>query len=162
MILSLIAALDDKRGIGRGGSLPWHLSTDLQRFKALTLGHHLIMGRKTFLSIRRPLQGRTNIVVTRQKDYLPEGVVVAHSVKAALETAKKRGETEVFFIGGGEIFEQVLPLADRLYLTHVNTDSGADVFFPELDQSWKIILSEEIPVDEKNEYSSIFRVYERT
>jgi dihydrofolate reductase len=158
----MVAALDEKRGIGRGGSLPWHLSTDLQRFKALTMGHHLIMGRKTFLSIRRPLPGRTNIVVTRQKDYLPKGVIVANSVKAALETAKKRGETEVFIIGGGEIFEQVLPLADRLYLTYVKTDSGADVLFPELDQSWKTMLAEEIPGDETNEYSSIFRIYERT
>lgn len=162
MMLSIIAALDDRGGIGRGGRLPWYLSTDLKRFKALTMGHHLIMGRKTFRSIGKALPGRVNIVVTRQADYHVEGIIVVHSLQEALDLAGQNGETEVFIIGGGEIFHQALPLADRLYLTHVHMDSAADVYFPEVDNHWKVTYSEEFPADEKNEYPTTFRIYART
>ena len=159
MILSIIAALDEQRGIGREGRLPWHLPTDLKRFKAITMGHHLIMGRKTFLSIGKPLPGRTSIVVTRNEDYRPEGIVVAHSIREAIEIATENGETEAFIIGGGEIFQQSLPIADRLYLTCVHTDSTSDIFFPVLDQSWKVVSSEEIPADKNNELATTFQIY---
>jgi len=162
MILSIIAALDDKHGIGREGCLPWHLPNDLKRFKTLTMGHHLIMGRKTYVSIGKPLPGRTMIVVTRKVDFQPEGIAVVHSIREALEIASHNGETEIFIIGGGEIFRQVLPIADRLYLTHVHTDSAADIFFPELDHGWKVVSSEEISADTKNEFSTTFRIYART
>jgi dihydrofolate reductase len=162
MIKSIIAALDEKRGIGREDRLPWHLPTDLKRFKNMTMGHHVIMGRKTYDSIGRPLSGRINIVVTRNEDYQSEGVVVANSIDEALETAFKNGETEVFIIGGAEIYRQMLPIVDRLYLTHVHTDSASDIFFPALDQDWKVISSEEIPADNKNVYSTTFRFYART
>ena len=162
MILSMIAALDEKGGIGRAGRLPWHLSTDLKRFKALTMGHHVIMGRKTFRSIGKPLPGRTNIVVTRQRDYQAEGVVVAHSLEEALETAELHGDTEAFIIGGGELYAQALPIADRLYLTSVHTDSHAEIFFPELAGEWSIVLTEEFPAGEKDEFPTTLRIFQRT
>jgi dihydrofolate reductase len=161
MIISLIAALDDKGGIGRDGGLPWHLPADLKRFKTLTMGHHMLMGRKTFQSIGKPLPGRTNIVVTRNKAYQTDGVVVAHSLDEALAIAERNNETEVFIIGGGEIFRQSLPLADRLYLTRVHTDSDSDVFFPQLGQNWTSISSEHFPADEKNEFPTTFQIYAR-
>lgn len=161
MIISMIAALDKKRGIGRGGRLPWHLSTDIRRFKALTIGHHVIMGRKTFNSIGRPLPGRTNIVVTRKRSYQPEGVLVVHSIKDAIKTAKQNGETEAFIIGGGQLFTQALALADRLYLTHVHTESQADTFFPELSDQWSVISMEEVPEGEKDDFSTTLIVYKR-
>jgi dihydrofolate reductase len=161
MIVSIIAALDDRRGIGYKGRLPWHLSTDLKRFKSLTMGHHIIMGRKTYLSIGKPLPGRTNIVLTKNEDYHSENVVVAHSIEDALEIARRNGETEVFIIGGGEIFRQALPLADRLYLTHVHTDSVSDTFFPKVDRIWKISDSTDLPADDKNEFTTTYRIYTR-
>jgi dihydrofolate reductase len=161
MIVSIIAALDDRRGIGYQGRLPWHLSTDLKRFKSLTMGHHIIMGRKTYLSIGKPLPGRTNIVLTKNEDYRSADVVVAHSIDDALEIARRNGETEVFIIGGGEIFRQALSLADQLYLTYVHTDRASDTFFPELDRGWKITDSVDFPADDKNEFSTTYCIYTR-
>lgn len=162
MILSIIAALDKRHGIGRGGQLPWRIPSDLKRFKALTLGHHLIMGRKTYESIGKPLPGRTNIVVTRKADYQPAGVVTANSIQDALDIALQNGEKEVFIIGGGEIFRQVLPIADRLYLTYVDVNGNADVFFPEIDKHWKPVSVDEIPHENHDQYSTTFRIYART
>ena len=114
MRISLIVAMSENRVIGRGGGLPWRLSADLKRFKHLTMGHHLIMGRKTFESIGRVLPGRTSIVVTRQTDYRAAGVVVARSLSEALHIAATAGDDEAFVIGGGEIYRQILPSADQL------------------------------------------------
>jgi dihydrofolate reductase len=128
-VVSLIVAMDRNRVIGTRGRLPWHIPEDLKRFRRLTLGHHVVMGRKTWESIGRALPGRTNIVVTRDRSFAAEGVLVAHSLEAALALAV--GDAEVFVIGGGELYAQALPLADRLYVTEVHGDFAGDTRFPE-------------------------------
>jgi dihydrofolate reductase len=151
--------MDEHNGIGIDGRLPWHLSTDLKRFKALTMGHYLIMGRKTYESIGRPLPGRKMVIITRSPDYQAEGCLVAHSLREALDIARRAGETEAFVIGGGQIFAQALPLADRIYLTRVHTISEADVFFPEFDiENWSIQSTSGVPADDKNQFSSTYMV----
>ena len=162
MIISLIVAMDEKRGIGKAGRLPWRLSSDLKRFRKLTMGHHLIVGRKTFESIGKPLEGRHMIVVTRDQNFQPAGVIVSHSIDAALEVARERGENEVFVIGGGEIYVQTLSLADRLYLTQVHAEVSADTFFAEFSENaWieKETIDQE--ADEKNQYPFTFKLLER-
>ena len=163
MIISLIVAMDECRGIGKNDRLPWHLSADLRRFKSITLGHHLIMGRKTYESIGKSLPGRISIVVTRNPDFQVEGAIRAHSFQEAIRTARNNGETEVFVIGGGEVFSQAIPQAQRIYLTLVHTTVLADVYFPEYEQSeWKIIESIEIPADSNNDYPSTYMILEKT
>jgi len=138
VIVSIIVAMDERGGIGIDNRLPWHLSADLKRFKALTMGHCVLMGRKTYESIGKPLPGRTMVVMTRQKDYQPEGCLVVHSLKEGMDLAEKRGENEAFVIGGGEIFTQALPIAARIYLTRVHAVAQCDVFFPEIDKkAWQ-------------------------
>ena len=159
MIISLLAAMDEQDGIGQDNRLPWHLSTDLKRFKALTMGHHILMGRKTYESIGRALPGRVNVIITRSPDYQAEGCVIAHSLREALSIAELAGESEAFVIGGGQIFAQTLPLADRIYLTRVHTVSEADVFFPAFDlQEWVIEASAEYPADDRNQFSSTYLI----
>lgn len=162
MIVSIIVAMDEGRGIGIGNRLPWHLSTDLKRFKALTMGHHVILGRKTFESIGRPLPGRNMIIVTRQLDYHPVGYLVARSLEEALELAAARGEEEAFVIGGGEIFAEALKIADKLYLTLVHTRASADTFFPRLDpQEWEETVVSYHPADTRNDHPSTFSILVR-
>lgn len=163
MRISLIVARDENKAIGRQGALPWRLSTDLRRFKSLTWGHFILMGRRTWESIGRPLTGRTNVVITRQKGYQAAGCKVVHSLEAALDLASQAHETEVFIIGGAELYAAALPHADRIYLTRVRTKvQDADVYFPLIDeQNWQIIQQEEIPQDEKNEYPTIYQILER-
>jgi dihydrofolate reductase len=162
MKISLIAALDLSGGIGIHGKLPWRLSEDLQRFKKITMGHHLVMGRKTWESIRRPLAGRTLIVVTRQPDYQADGCEVVHSLQSAINFAAARGEEELFVIGGGELFTQALPQAERMYLTQVHTSVPADVFFPEYDPGqWEIIQTQDVPASKRDEHFSTFYVAQR-
>lgn len=140
MRLTLIAALDDEHGIGKGGKLPWHISDDLKRFKRLTTGHPIIMGRKTYESIGRPLPDRTNIVITRDSSLVAPGCVIVHSLEDALAAA---GDSEqAFVIGGAEIYALALPRADRLELTLVNGTHGADAFFPEYEDRFGIINEE--------------------
>jgi dihydrofolate reductase len=159
MIISIIVAMDEQRGIGKQGRLPWHLSADLQRFKRLTMGHHLIMGRKTYESIGRPLPGRTMIVITRNRRYAAEGCLIAGSLKAALAIAKKRGETEAFIAGGGQIFAQTLPLANRIYLTLVHTVVETDVFFPEVDLTeWVETESFQYSPNDDNQFPYSFKL----
>ena len=126
--VTLLAAVAGNGVIGRDGALPWHLSEDLKRFKALTMGHAIVMGRKTHESIGRLLPGRRSIIVTRQPGYRVEGATVAHSLPAALAAA--RGDDEVFVIGGGEVYIAALPLADRLELTEIGRDFDGDARFP--------------------------------
>lgn len=137
MSIILIAALSRNRCIGKNGTIPWHLPQDMARFKQLTTGHPVVMGRKTWESLPdqfRPLPNRTNIILTRQADYmLPEGVKRYRSVEDA--AAAHPNET-LFVIGGGEIYAQALPLADQLELTHVNQEIDGDAFFPEIDDTW--------------------------
>ncbi len=162
MIISMILAMDENQGIGRGNMLPWHLPEDLKRFKNITMGHHLIMGRITFQSIGKPLSGRVNIIVTRNPNFKADGCLVTQSLEEALGTAQAKGETEVFIIGGGEIYTQAISLTDRIYLTLVHTVSKADVFFHELDETdWIIIFSQYHPPDENNQYPTTFKILEK-
>jgi dihydrofolate reductase len=148
MIISLIVAMDENRAIGIQNQLPWHLPNDLRRFKTLTMGHHLIMGRKTYESIGQPLPGRIMIIITRQHDYQPYGCLVANSLRQAINLAAARQETEVFIVGGGQIFAQCIDLADRIYLTLVHTRVTADVYFPEFDRNnWDEVESIHHPAD---------------
>jgi dihydrofolate reductase len=158
MLVSLIVAMDEEGGIGRDNQVPWRLSTDLRRFKQITIGHCIIMGRKTYESIHRPLPGRTSIVITRRNN-LPTapGVLCADSLEHALQTAESLGETEAFIIGGGEIFQQGLPLADQIYLTRVHAHVQADTFFSQIKPAdWLVLEEQFVPADEKNQYASTF------
>ncbi len=162
MIISLIVAMDERRGIGVEGHLPWHLPADLKRFKSLTMGHHLIMGRKTYESIGRPLPGRTMIIVSHNPSFQPEGCLVAGSFDTALEFARLDLEDEVFVIGGGDLFDQTIELADRVYLTLVHASLEADVYFPEyILDDWQETDSVYQDADEKNLYPSTFKILER-
>lgn len=162
MIVSLIVALDEKGGIGKDNRLPWHLSSDLKRFKQLTLGHYLIMGRKTYETIGRPLPGRVMIVITHNPQFQPPGCLIAQSLEEALAIAQKNGETEAFIAGGGEIFAQAIRLADRIYLTQVHTVVEANIFFPHLSfGEWNEIESIKQQADEMNDYPTTFKILER-
>lgn len=139
--LTLIAALSRGGVIGMNNALPWRLPEDLKRFKALTLGHPIIMGRKTWDSLGRPLPGRENIVISRQPAFQPEGAHRAPDLSGALALAQATGTDEIFIIGGGEIFQQSLPQARRLQLTEIDHDFEGDVFFPDFDRSqWRETL----------------------
>ena len=160
MIISLIVALDEQGGIGLRQTLPWHLPSDLKRFKALTMGHHLIVGRRTYETIGKPLKGRRMVVITRQKDYQAEGCFVVHSFNLAVELARESGETEAFVGGGGEIFAQAHKLADRIYLTRVHTVTDADTFFPPwIGSEWRVVHQEVSTQAEELPYT--FQVLER-
>lgn len=161
MKITLIVAMSDDRVIGRGGKLPWHLSADLQRFKRLTMGHTIVMGRKTYESIGRPLPGRTSVVISRQADYRPEGVHVATSLDAALQRAVD--DDEVFIVGGAQIYEQALPRVDRLAITRVHARLEGDTFFPELNMDhWRLVEETHHEADAKNPHATTFQIYERT
>jgi dihydrofolate reductase len=162
MITSLLVAMDENRGIGIENRLPWHLSTDLKRFKNLTMGHCLVMGRKTYESIGKPLPGRKMIVITRNQTYRASGCLIAHSIEEALNIAEASGESEVFIIGGGEIFSQTIERADRVYMTFVLSQTEVDVYFPELDESqWVQIEAADFPAGDTDQYSHTYRVLER-
>ena len=140
------------RVIGRDGTMPWHLPADLRYFKAVTMGKPLIMGRKTFQSIGRPLPGRTNIVITRQADFTAEGVRISSdwdsAVKLAEEVARRDSVDEIMVIGGGEIYALALPRADRIYLTEIQTDPAGDTVFPEIDgEVWREQKRDRYPAD---------------
>jgi len=158
----LIVAMDEKGGIGKAGKLPWHLSADLKRFRELTMGHHIIVGRKTFESIGKPLPGRQTIIVTHNSSYKPEDCLVAGSVQAAIALARERGEGEVFVIGGAEVYAQALAAADRVYLTQVHAEVDADTFFPALlHDEWVEKERFDHPADDRNQYAFTFRLLER-
>ncbi len=160
MLVSIIAAMDRNRLIGSNNQLPWHLPADLAHFKQVTMGKPIIMGRKTYESIGRPLPGRTNIVLTRSPDFHAEGVVTANTLQQALDYASV--EDEVMIIGGSSIYELALPGADRLYLTYVESDCEGDAWFPEFDiERWRIIASEQHAADEKNSSDYRFVTYDR-
>jgi dihydrofolate reductase len=162
VIVALIVAMDKKGGIGKGGKLPWRLSTDMKRFKMLTMGHCILMGRKTFESLGLPLSGRVNIVITRNPNYRPQDCLIANSLAQALLLAEQLGENEAFVIGGGEIFIQALTLAQRIYLTRVHADCDAEIFFPRLDDSqWTVVSTEEVAAGERDEYATTFDVLTR-
>jgi len=146
--VSLLVAMARNRVIGAQGRLPWHIPADLKRFKALTMGHHIVMGRKTFESIGRLLPGRTTVILTRQPAYRVPGAIVVRSLDEALEEC--HGDDEIFVIGGGELYREALPRADRIYLTEVDGEFAGDTYFPQLDRNqWQErdseVLSDEAP-----------------
>jgi dihydrofolate reductase len=160
VLISIIAAMDRNRLIGSNNQLPWHLPADLAHFKAVTMGKPVIMGRKTYESIGRPLPGRTNIVLTRSAGFQPEGVLVAESLEKAFEYVV--AEDEVMIIGGSSVYEHALPLADRLYLTYVENSYQGDAWFPDFDiEEWRLIASEEHRADAKNSSDYRFVTYQR-
>jgi len=159
-ILSMIAAHANNRVIGKDNDMPWYLPADLAYFKKTTLGKPIIMGRKTYESIGRPLPGRKNIVISRDGDYKATGVEVVNSVKAALALVSDC--EEVMVIGGGAIYQHCLVAAQRLYITHIEADIAGDTYFPEYDlKVWKKVSSTLHPSDDKNPYQLDFSVYEK-
>ena len=162
----LLAAVAENGVIGRDNALPWRLSTDLKRFKALTLSKPVVMGRRTYLSIGKPLPDRSNIVVTRDRNFRAKGVLVANSVEAALDMARdearRLGASEIIVIGGTEIFEQTLGLADRLEITHVHAKPEGDVHFPAIDPTlWRETARSEQPAGPRDDASVSFVTYDR-
>lgn len=156
MRLSLIVAMAANRIIGRAGQLPWHLPTDLERFKRVTLGYPLVMGRKTFESIGRALPGRITIVLSRQPDYQVTGCQVASSLEAALKLVWDYDE--VFVCGGEDVYRQALPLAQRIYLTELAREVEGDTFFPEIPEHFLAIEEEEVVEEETYRFSILVRI----
>lgn len=164
MILAAIVALAQNNAIGKGNQLPWHLPDDLKFFKKTTLGKPVLMGRKTYQSLGKPLPGRLNIVISHQKDLqLPEGVLLYNNLEAGIKRLEQEKTDEAFIIGGGKIFEETLAQIDRLYLTHVHTViMDADAFFPDVDHShWKIVWEEAHEADERHKFSFMSQQLER-
>jgi dihydrofolate reductase len=158
VLISLIAAVDQKGGIGRDNRLPWHLSDDLKHFRRLTMGrdkhgHHVLMGRKTYQSSQGKMPGRKLIVLTRSADFQALDAQIVSSLDAGIQFARTAGETELFVIGGAQVFAQALPIADRIYYTEVHADANADTFFPPVDRThWKEISRQDFPAGPKNDY----------
>jgi dihydrofolate reductase len=166
MKISLIVAMATNRVIGKDNGLIWHLPNDLKFFKTKTMGKPMIMGRNTFESIGKPLPGRTNIVITRSQTYSPDGVVVTHSLEEALALARTIANNdnvdEVMIIGGAQIYEQSLEMADRLYLTQVHATLEGDAFFPEFDiNDWREIEREDFTASDKNPFDYSFIVFDK-
>ncbi len=163
-MISLIVAMSENRVIGKDGTLPWHLPGDLAHFKKTTMGRPVIMGRKTFESMKGPLPGRVNIVVTRNHTYRPEGAIAVHDLRDAIKRAEELASDggELFILGGAEIYRQVLPLADRMYITHVHTTVEGDTYFPEFDAShWRITEESSHKADQRNAHDFTIGTYER-
>lgn len=162
-MVSMIVAAAEDNAIGNRNEMLWHLPDDFKFFKETTLGHPVVMGRKTFQSLGRPLPKRPNIVISRQEGFVAEGAQVVSSLNDALQLAKTLTETEVMVIGGGEIYKQALPLADKVYLTRVHARfPDAEAHFPALNENqWKLTLSTPHPADEKHAHAFTFEVWER-
>ena len=162
MKLSIIVAAADNGVIGRDNAMPWHLSADLKRFKRLTMGHHLLMGRKTFEAIGMPLPGRTMVVISRGHPQLPDGVVLASSLSQAIEVARSAGDKEAFVAGGAQIYDLALPKADRLYVTRIHQAPAGDAYFPDVDEErWKLVDQADHEADPVAGISYSFLTYER-
>ncbi|PKH50301.1 diacylglycerol kinase [Tenacibaculum sp. Bg11-29] len=161
-MITIIAAIANNKALGKDNDLIWHLPADLKRFKKVTSGHHILMGRNTFESIGKPLPNRTSVIITRNNDYFKDGCLVANSIEEAIELSKE--DAAVFIIGGAQIYKQALEreLVDRLDITIVHHDFEADVFFPEIDMNvWKEASRENFKTDEKNKYDYSFVSYIR-
>ena len=162
MAVSLIVVVSENRVIGRAGGLPWRLSADLKHFKKTTMGHHLIIGRRTWDEVGKPLPGRTMVAVTRSRDLEADGATIVHSLNEALEVA--RGDDEPFIGGGAHIYRMALEndLVNRLYITRVHAKVEGDTFFPDIDlDDWELVSEEHHEADERNEFPYSFLVYER-
>ncbi|HVW90979.1 MAG TPA: dihydrofolate reductase [Devosia sp.] len=164
--LAMIAAVAENGVIGAGSRIPWRIPSDMAHFKRVTMGKPIIMGRRQFEIFNRPLPGRTNLVVSRQPGYQPEGVIVINDLMAAIDHAKTiaeaEGADEAVVIGGGEIYAEAMPLADRLYISHVALRPEGDVFFPAIDPAvWKVVAEPAVEPSPKDEAGYAVRVYER-
>ncbi|WP_435171562.1 dihydrofolate reductase [Paenibacillus glycanilyticus] len=160
MSITMIAAMDRGRTIGIGNRLPWRLPAEMAYFTRHTTGKTVVMGRKTFESLPKPLKDRTNVVITRQQDYAKEGCEVVHSVQEAID---RYGDGELMVIGGADIYAQFLPFADKILLTEVETDiEGGDAFFPALtEDEWERVDAEKVESDERNAFSFTFQTFAR-
>ena len=161
-MITIIAAIAKNNALGKDNNLIWHLPADLKRFKKVTTGHHILMGRNTFESIGKPLPNRTTVIITRNKRYKKEGCKVAYSIEKALDIAKD--DNQIFIIGGAQVYKQTMEknLADRLDITIVHQEFEADVFFPKIDlKIWKEVSREDFKADEKNKYDFSFVSYQK-
>lgn len=159
-MITVIAAVAENNALGKENQLLWHLPDDFKRFKTLTSGHYIIMGRKTFESFPKPLPNRTHVIISRQANYQPEGCIVVNSLEQAIEACPKT--EEVFIIGGGEIYRQSIEVADKLDLTKVHATFEADTYFPEVDLSeWQLVFEEYHPKDERHDFAFTFQTYFR-
>lgn len=162
MLISLIAAVAENGVIGQENELVWHLPDDFKYFKQTTSGHPILMGRKTFESLGKPLPNRLNVVITRNADYQPEGVVVVDSLEKAIEEARKTGIAEAFVIGGAEIYRQAIASADRLYLTEVKASYEGDARFPDFNKTdWQEMSRRPHPADDRHAVAFDFVIWER-
>jgi dihydrofolate reductase len=159
-MITVIAAVAENNALGKENQLLWHLPDDFKRFKTLTSGHYIIMGRKTFESFPKPLPNRTHVIVSRQSNYQPEGCIVVNSLEKAIEACPKT--EEVFVIGGGEIYRQSIKVADKLDLTKVHHSFEADTYFPEIDfTQWQLVFEEFHPKDDRHDFAFTFQTYLR-
>lgn len=159
-MITIIAALAENNALGKDNKLIWHIPADLKRFKKVTAGHHVIMGRKTFESLGKPLPNRINIIITRNNNYNPKGCIVVNSLQEAIEATKE--DENPFILGGAEIYKQAIEIADKLDLTFVHHQFEADAFFPEIDKTiWKEMSREDFKADDKNKYNYSFVTFER-
>lgn len=159
-MISVIVAMSENDVIGREGGMPWRMSDDLRRFKKITMGHHILMGRKTYDSIGRPLPGRTTVVISRTATYDNPNIRVVRSLPQALDIAAQ--DDEVFVTGGAQIFTLALPLAERIYLTRIHCEIAGDTFFPAVDMNqWKLVEEERHAADERNQYDYSFQTFNR-
>lgn len=162
MTISLVVAAAQNNAIGKNNQLLWHLPNDLKFFKNTTWGMPVIMGRKTFESVNKPLPGRFNIVITRQADWKAEGVIVAINLQNALKKAAETNCNEAFVIGGGEIYKQAMQIADKIYITRVHATLDGDTFFPEIDEAkWELKSALDFVADEKHAFAYSFQTWER-
>jgi len=161
-VLSAIVAMSENRTIGKDNKLPWHLPADLKHFKEITTGHYIVMGRKTFESIGKSLPNRTNVVLSRDSQFIAPGCHVVNTIETAIDMARKDQQAEIFIIGGAEIYRQLLPKINRLYLTVVHAEVEGDAWFPELSPNeWREVSREQHQADEKNAYAYSFITMER-
>jgi dihydrofolate reductase len=161
MIISIVVAVSKNNVIGKDNQLLWKLSDDLKRFKKLTTNHCIVMGRKTYDSIGKALPNRINIIITKNKNFHVDDAIILHNIQDVIEYAKSKNETELFIIGGGEIYKQVLGITNKIYLTKVDVDIDGDTFFHYNMQEWRICYEELIAKNDKNEYNSIYQELER-
>ena len=162
MILSLVVAAAENYVIGKDNQLLWRLPNDMKLFKNVTWGLPVIMGRKTYESLGKPLAGRTNIVITRQKDWHPDGAIVVHSLEAAIAAAEGTDAKQASVIGGGEIYQQAMSVADKIVITRVHATLEGDTYFPIMNEKdWLLISNQDFPADEKHAYSYSFQVWKK-
>ncbi|WP_372745743.1 dihydrofolate reductase [Lutibacter sp.] len=154
-MITIIAAIAENNALGKDNQLIWHLPADLKRFKMVTLNHFIIMGRKTFESLGKPLPNRTTVIITRNKDFKADGCIIVNSLQEALEAAKS--DNNPYILGGAEIYSQAIKIADKLDITFVHQKFEADAFFPEIDTTvWKEVSREDLKADDKNKYNYSF------